>query len=170
MCMFLILGALRRIHSPYTAVRQGKWRGNSGLGHDPKGKILGILGMGGIGREVAIRAKAFGMKVQYHNRSPLPSALALGAEYVSFDTLLTTTDVLSLNLSLTSQTRKIISKPQFDKMKTGIVIVNTARGPLIDEEDLLDGLKSGKVGLIPKLKTAKCADEVTGLLGRLRCF
>jgi glyoxylate reductase len=155
MTMFLILGALRRIHVPYTAVRQGKWRGNAGLGRDPKGKILGILGMGGIGREVALRAAAFGMKVQYHNRSPLPPSLALGAEYVSFDTLLATSDVLSLNLSLTPHTRKIISKPQFDKMKTGIIIVNTARGPLIDEEGLLDALRSGKASVVQRVKTVK---------------
>jgi glyoxylate reductase len=147
MTMFLILGALRRIHVPYTAIRNGAWRGSSGLGHDPKAKVLGILGMGGIGREVAHRARAFGMRVQYHNRSALPPHLAQAGEYVSFDSLLATSDVLSLNLSLTSNTRHIIAKPQFDMMKTGVVIVNTARGALMDEADLVNALESGKVCL-----------------------
>lgn len=101
--------------------------------------------MGGIGAAVAHRAKAFGMKVQYHNRRQLPAQEEQGAKYVTFDELLQTSDVLSLNLSLNASTRHIIGKPEFDKMKDGIVIVNTARGPLIDEAALVDALKSGKV-------------------------
>ncbi|KAJ9645764.1 hypothetical protein H2201_003653 [Coniosporium apollinis] len=144
--IFLMLGALRRITIPFQAVRQGGWRGkNFKLGHDPKNKVLGVLGMGGIGRAVATRAKAFGMKIQYHNRNPLPEAEAGGAEYVSFDDLMKTSDVLSLNLSLNPSTRHIISKQQFDMMKDGVVIVNTARGPIIDEPALVDALESGKV-------------------------
>lgn len=137
---------MRRITVPFQAVRKGEWRGKSfGLGHDPKKKTLGILGMGGIGREVAQRAKSFGMTIQYHNRSQLPTDQEGGAKYVTFDDLLKTSDVLSLNLALNAKTRHIISKPQFDKMKDGIVIVNTARGPIMDEAALVDALKSGKV-------------------------
>ena len=145
MTIFLMLGALRRIHIPYASVRNGNWRGKTQLGIDPKDKKLGILGMGGIGRDVAMRARAFGMHIQYHNRSPLPKELAQGAEYVDFDTLLATSDVLSLNLSLNPKTKHIISKPQFQKMKDGIVIVNTARGQLMNEDDLVEALESGKV-------------------------
>lgn len=123
----------------------GKWRGNFSLGHDPKNKVLGILGMGGIGSAVAHRAKAFGMKIQYHNRHQLPAQEEEGAKYVSFEELLKTSDVLSLNLSLNASTRHIIAKPQFDAMKDGVIIINTARGPLIDEAALVDALKSGKV-------------------------
>jgi lactate dehydrogenase-like 2-hydroxyacid dehydrogenase len=101
--------------------------------------------MGGIGSAVATRAKAFGMKVQYHNRHQLPASEEEGAKYVSFEELLKTSDVLSLNLSLNPSTKHIISKPQFDMMKDGIIIVNTARGPLIDEAALVDALKSRKV-------------------------
>jgi lactate dehydrogenase-like 2-hydroxyacid dehydrogenase len=143
--LFLMLGALRNVTQCFQAVRQGKWRGNFQLGHDPKNKVLGILGMGGIGSAVATRAKAFGMKVQYHNRHQLPASEEEGAKYVSFEELLKTSDVLSLNLSLNPSTKHIISKPQFDMMKDGIIIVNTARGPLIDEAALVDALKSRKV-------------------------
>lgn len=107
--------------------------------------MLGILGMGGIGRATAQRAKAFGMKIQYHNRRQLPASEEDGAKYVTFDELLATSDVLSLNLSLNDSTRHIIGKKEFGKMKDGIVIVNTARGPLIDEAALVDALKEGKV-------------------------
>ena len=145
--LFLMLGALRRITIPFISVREGKWRGGKkfGLGHDPKGKVLGILGMGGIGQAVAARAKPFGMSIQYHNRNRLPEEKEQGARYVSFEELMKTSDVLSLNLALNKSTRHIIAKPQFDMMKDGVVIVNTARGPIIDEAALVDALNSGKV-------------------------
>lgn len=101
--------------------------------------------MGGIGRATAHRAKAFGMKIQYHNRRRLSAEDEDGAKYVTFDELLATSDVLSLNLSLNAETRHIIGEKEFAKMKDGIVIVNTARGPLIDEGALVEALKSGKV-------------------------
>lgn len=101
--------------------------------------------MGGIGRATAQRAKAFGMKIQYHNRKQLSASDEDGAKYVTFDELLATSDVLSLNLSLNASTRHIIGPKEFAKMKDGIIIVNTARGPLIDEAALVDALKSGKV-------------------------
>ncbi|KAI6244520.1 putative 2-hydroxyacid dehydrogenase [Erysiphe necator] len=147
MTIFLMIGALRRIHLPYLAVRAGEWRGGSTFqpGHDPDGKLLGILGMGGIGRDVAHRAKAFGLRIQYHNRSQLPPELDQGASYVSFDQLIKTSDIISLNCSLTRETEKIIGKEEFDAMKKGVVLVNTARGKLIDEAALVDALDSGKV-------------------------
>lgn len=144
--IFLLLGALRRVHSPYTAIRASQWRGPSfQLGHDPQNKLLGILGMGGIGREVAIRARAFGMKIQYHNRTRLSPELEQGAKYVSFEELVRTSDVLSLNLALRKETTGIIGRKEFEMMKQGVVIVNTARGKLIDEAALVDALDSGKV-------------------------
>ena len=144
--IFLILGALRRISIPLNNLRRGEWRGkNFALGHDPKNKVLGILGMGGIGQAVAQRARSFGMKIQYYNRNRLPESEEHGAQYVSFDDLLKTSDVLSLNLALNPSTRHIISKPQFEIMKNGVVIVNTARGPIIDEAALVEALDSGKV-------------------------
>jgi glyoxylate reductase len=144
--IFLLLGALRRIHQPYTSIRDSKWRGPSfQLGYDPQNKLLGILGMGGIGRDVATRARAFGMRIQYHNRSRLPPDLEQGAQYVSFEELVRTSDVLSLNCSLRKETIGIIGRKEFEMMKQGVVIINTARGKLIDEDALVDALNSGKV-------------------------
>jgi glyoxylate reductase len=85
------------------------------------------------------------MKVQYHNRHPLPDSQAEGATYVSFDELISTSDVISLHLGLTHSNEHMISDKEFDKMKTGVVIVNTARGALIDEQALIRALDSGKV-------------------------
>ncbi|KAM4055198.1 d-isomer specific 2-hydroxyacid dehydrogenase, NAD binding domain-containing protein [Hirsutella rhossiliensis] len=145
--IWLLIGALRNLPTSMAALRAGTWRGKSlpALGHDPQGKILGILGMGGIGRNVAAKARAFGMKIRYHNRSRLSPDLEDGAEYVDFDTLLKESDVLSLNLPLNSKTRHTISAPQFAMMKPGIVIVNTARGAVMDEAALVDALASGQV-------------------------
>lgn len=143
--IFLLLGALRRIHVPYTAIREKRWRGATQLGFDPQGKKLGILGMGGIGREVAKRARAFGMDILYFNRSRLSPQLELGAKYVSFEELLRASDVLSLNCSLRKETIGIIGRKEFKIMKEGVVIINTARGKLIDEQALVDALESGKV-------------------------
>ena len=141
-----MLAALRRVTIPFTAVRNGEWRGkNFGLGHDPKGKVLGILGMGGIGQACAARARPFGMSIQYHNRNRLPPEQEQGAKYVSFDELLRTSDVLSLNLALNESTRHIISTPQFEMMKEGVVVINTARGPIIDEAALVEAMDGGKV-------------------------
>ncbi|EYE99080.1 D-mandelate dehydrogenase-like dehydrogenase [Aspergillus ruber CBS 135680] len=143
--IFLMIGALRQAYVPLTSIREGQWLGKSTLGRDPQGKVLGILGMGGIGREMANRAKAFGMNIQYHNRSRLSPELEGDSTYVSFDELLATSDVLSLNLALNESTRHIIGEKEFGKMKDGIVIVNTARGALINEKALVAAVDSGKV-------------------------
>ncbi|KAG0648502.1 2-hydroxyacid dehydrogenase [Hyphodiscus hymeniophilus] len=145
-CIFLILGALRMFNPCMATLREGKFKGDAfKLGHDPRGKTLGILGMGGIGRSVAAKAKVFGMNIQYHNRKELSSELSGGAKYVSFNELLATSDVLSLNLPLNKNTRHIISTLEFEKMKKDVVIVNTARGPVMDEAALVKALGEGKV-------------------------
>ncbi|KAL2002683.1 hypothetical protein VTN02DRAFT_6166 [Thermoascus thermophilus] len=101
--------------------------------------------MGGIGRNLKRKAEAFGMTVIYHNRRPLGDDLADGARYVGFDELLRESDVLSLNLPLNKTTRHIISRAEFAQMKDGVVIVNTARGAVMDEAALVDALDRGKV-------------------------
>lgn len=142
--VFLMLGALRLANIPLTVLRQGNWgKDKLPMAKDPQGKTLGILGMGSIGRNFAAKARAFGMKVQYHNRKRLSPELEEGAEYVDFDTLLATSDVFSLNLSLTKATEHIIGKAELAKMKQGVTIVNTARGKLIDEAALVDALNDG---------------------------
>ncbi|KAI1815127.1 putative NAD-dependent D-isomer specific 2-hydroxyacid dehydrogenase [Poronia punctata] len=142
--IFLMLGALRMAHFSITALRAGEWLGQTPRGHDPKGKTLAILGMGGIGRAMAKRARAFDMRIIYHNRRRLPPSLELDAEYVpTLDGLLCRADVLSLNLALNASTRHIIGKAELAKMKRGAVLVNTARGGLIDENALAEALDEG---------------------------
>ncbi|KAL2213930.1 hypothetical protein CC79DRAFT_1375375 [Sarocladium strictum] len=144
--VFLILAALRGFNNGILAIRNKAWDGAvppGPLGRDPQGKTLGILGLGGIGLNLKKKTEVFGMKVIYHNRSP--SKDAEGAEYVSFDELLAKSDVLSLNLPLNAKTRNIISTDQFNMMKDGIVVVNTARGGVLDESALVEALNSGKV-------------------------
>lgn len=97
---------------------------------------------------MAHRARAFGLNIVYHNRTQLPSHLEGGAKYVSFETLLSTSDILSLNLSLNPSTRHIISAPQLRQLKKGAIIVNTARGALINEADLVDALESGHISSV----------------------
>lgn len=109
--LFLLLGALRNFNPGLLSLRRGAWRGGDdgagagvlAQGHDPQGKVLGILGMGGIGQNVARKARVFGMRICYHNRTRLSRELeeACGAEYVDFEGLLRKSDVLSLNLPLT---------------------------------------------------------------------
>jgi glyoxylate reductase len=145
--IFLMLGVLRNFNTSMAALRRGDWRGQPppGLGHDPQGKTLGILGMGGIGRNMKRKADVFGMTTIYHNRRKLDPDMANGAEYVSFEKLLQTSDVLSLNLPQNAKTRHIISKEQFKMMKPSCVIVNTARGPVMDEAALVDALDQGLI-------------------------
>ena len=111
--MFLILGALRGFNTALFALRDGRWRGHPPppLGHDPEGKVLGILGMGGIGRNLKRKAEAFGMRVVYHNRNRLTEELAGGARYVCFEELLATSDVLSLNLPLNVSSPSFFQRP-----------------------------------------------------------
>ncbi|KAK3352834.1 D-isomer specific 2-hydroxyacid dehydrogenase [Lasiosphaeria hispida] len=147
--IFLLLGALRNFAVGMASLRAGEWRGTTlpALGHDPQGKVFGILGMGGIGCNLARKAAVFGMKIRYHNRTRLDPELEknIGVEYADFDTLLAESDVLSLNLPLNPNTRHTISTPEFAKMKRGITIVNTARGAIIDEAALVNALDSGQV-------------------------
>ncbi|KAL9102490.1 MAG: hypothetical protein Q9163_002355 [Psora crenata] len=144
--IYLLLGALRRSHIPSTALRAGKWRGGMQLTHDPENKLLGILGMGGIGLAVAKRAVPFGMKIQYHNRRQVSKEKnTVGAKYVGLEELLRTSDIISVHLPLNASTRGMISAPEFDMMKPGVVLVNTARGPIVHEASLVEALESGKV-------------------------
>ncbi|KAL8915297.1 MAG: hypothetical protein Q9171_000167 [Xanthocarpia ochracea] len=145
--IYLLLGALRRAHVPATALREGRWRGSMGLGHDPDGKSLGILGMGGIGSAFSLRAATFGFKLQYHNRNPVvdPSRNPTNAKYVDFEELLRTSDVISIHLPLNDATRGLIGRKEFEMMKDGVVIVNTARGQIMNEEALIEALERDKV-------------------------
>ena len=145
--IFLLIGALRNLSTSMAALRRGEFRGSPlpAFGHDPQGKTLGILGMGGIGRNIKRKADVFGMTTIYHNRSELSPEMAGGAKYVSFEDLLKTSDVLSLNVPLNAKTRHIISTEQFKLMKPSAVVVNTARGPVMDENALVEALDQGLI-------------------------
>lgn len=109
------------------------------------GKTMGIIGFGHIGRQVGRLAKTLGMKVLAAGSRPCPEGEEIG-EYVDLDTLLAQSDVISLHAPLFPSTKGIICRESIAKMKDGVLILNTARGPLIDQQALADGLNSGKVG------------------------
>ncbi|KAJ4385441.1 glyoxylate reductase [Gnomoniopsis smithogilvyi] len=151
--VFLLLGALRNFGMGVANLRRGVWRAGPEeaplvLGREPRGKVLGVLGMGGIGRNFARKMAAFGMRVVYHNRTRLSEVVereeCAGAEYVDFETLLRESDVLSLHLPNTPC--HTLSHPQFALLKPGAIIINTARGGVINESALVDALRSGQVG------------------------
>ncbi|CEP64341.1 glyoxylate reductase LALA0_S11e01904g [Lachancea lanzarotensis] len=149
--VFLLLGALRNFEHGHRLMLEHKWSSSGGaagapIGHDPEGKTVGILGLGGIGRAIVERLKPFGFKrFVYHNRKRLAPELENGCEYVSFDELLKVSDVVSINIPLNAKTRHIVDAKAISQMKDGVVIVNTARGAVIDEKALIAALKSGKV-------------------------
>ena len=143
-----MLAAVRRLPQAERSLRAGEFRGWGFwdyLGGDLRGATLGILGMGRIGQATAQRARAFGMRIRYTNRRPLPHELAasLGAESVDWETLLTTSDVLSLHAPATPETRHLLDGDALRRMKPGSYLVNTARGALVDEAALVEVLRDG---------------------------
>jgi D-3-phosphoglycerate dehydrogenase len=134
----LIFAAARGVARMDSAVRGGTWSPLEGM--QLLGKTLGVIGLGGIGAEVARIGKGIGMDVIAWNRTPRPQA---GIPQVDLDTLLAKSDVVSLNLTLGDETRGFLNKELIAQMKQGAIFVNTARGALTDEVALLDALKSG---------------------------
>ncbi|GAA5168704.1 2-hydroxyacid dehydrogenase [Ornithinimicrobium tianjinense] len=148
--MALILMSTRRLGEGERIIRsQTPWQWGmfyllgSGLQH----KTLGVVGLGGIGAATARRAKAFGMNIIYSSRSQAPRELEseLGAHRVDMDTLLAESDVLSLHCPYSPSTHHLLSTEQFAAMKNTAHVVNTARGPVIDEAALVEALKSGEI-------------------------
>lgn len=142
--MTLLLMALRAIPAGQRQLFEGRfggWRPTGIMGHDPRGKNLGILGMGRIGLAVARRAEAFGMKILYHTRSGPREDLPW--PHLSFKGLLAESDVLSLHCPLTDGTRHLLGENELRMMKPEATLINTARGPIIDEAALARVLKSG---------------------------
>ena len=125
-----------------------KWGMMENLGTGIFGKTVGIVGMGRIGQAFARRAVASGMKVIYYSRTRLATAIEekYGCELVSFGELLEQSDVISLHCPLTAETHHLIDEPAMARMKQGAIILNTARGPVIDEKMLVKYLQNGKLG------------------------
>jgi glyoxylate reductase len=143
----LLLAAARRLGEGERIVRAGEWEAwgpKMLLGPDVWGKKLGILGFGEIGQALARRAKGFGMELIYWNRSRKEEAeKELEARYLELGELLETCDFLSIHAPLTEETTHLIGAPELEKMKTEAVLVNTSRGPLVDEDALADALEEG---------------------------
>lgn len=147
--MLLILAAGRRAGEGERLVRSGKWRGwapTQLLGVQIVGRRLGIFGMGRIGRELAGMASGFGMQVHYRDRARLPPELERGAQFHDTDeSFLAACEVLSLNAPATPATRHWLDARRIALLPRGAVVVNAARGTLIDDSALLDALRSGQV-------------------------
>ena len=144
----LMLAASRKMFYMHKTIAKGEWtyfKPKANLGIELKNKTLGIFGLGRIGLEMALRCKgAYNMKIIYHNRKPNKEAeRLLGAGFVSFDELLNQSDVLSVHCALNDETRGIFNKNAFAKMKRGSIFINTARGAIHNEQDLIDALNEG---------------------------
>ena len=144
----LLFGIGRRIPEADRYVRAGKWKEWQLmvlLGHDVHGSTLGIIGMGGIGQAVARRASGFGMTILYHNRNRLPKDMEsrLGATWVELDELLQNADFVSVHTPLTAETRHLIGERELGMMKATSYLINTSRGPVIDEEAVTRALQNG---------------------------
>lgn len=146
----LLMDAARRIAEGDRFTRAGKFKGWEPmllLGQDVYGATLGIVGFGRIGQAVARRAIGFNMKVLYHQRNRASAEIEkqLNATHVSFEELLKASDFISLHCPLTSETNHLIGEKQFNMMKENAILINTARGPVVDETALVSALKDKRI-------------------------
>ena len=144
-----LMGAARKTQAAEASLRRGEWEKfevSGYLGNDITGKRLGILGMGGVGRAIAKRAKAWDMEIHYHNRNRLPADLEDGAIYHdSVESLFKVSDILSLNCPLTSETTGIVNEKTIAWLPKDAVVVNAARGPVVDDDAVIKALQSGRI-------------------------
>jgi D-3-phosphoglycerate dehydrogenase len=146
----LILATARRLTESEAFLRAGEWRQwriNLLCGYDVHHATLGIVGMGRIGQAVARRARGFDMRVLYHDafRQPAEAERQLGVEYVALDQLLAESDFVTLHVPLLPETRHLIGAAQLARMKKTAILINTARGPVVDEAALAEALAAGTI-------------------------
>lgn len=142
----LMFAAARKISIGDRTMKQGKWEKKALMGIEVYGKTLGVIGIGNIGLIVAEKALALGMRViSYDPFVPREFAEKKGIELVDFDTLLKESDFITAHVPLVKETRNLINKDAIAKMKKGVIILNVARGPIVNEKDLLDALEKGHV-------------------------
>ncbi len=139
----LLLTSIRRIHKAYNRTRDFNFSLSGLTGFDLHGKTVGVIGTGKIGRIFINICRGFGMNVIAYDRYPAKDG---GIQYVSLDELFQQSDIISLHCPLTEETKHLINADAIEKMKKGVVILNTSRGALIDAEALLEGIKARKVG------------------------
>lgn len=143
----LLLALNRKLHRAYNRVRELNFSLNGLVGFDLHGKTAGIVGTGRIGKVAAQILRGFGMRVLAHDPFPDPEwAGKHGVEYVEADTLASQSDVVSLHIALTAETRYIVRRESLERMKPGAILINVSRGALIDTAALIDALKSGRLG------------------------
>ena len=146
--MLILLGAARRAKEGIEWVNKKNWKWSADflIGKQLTGSRLGILGMGRIGRAVADRARAFGMKIHYFNRSRLNKNLEKDATYhKSLESLLSASDFFSINCPATKETKHIINKDTLKHFPDGAILSNSARGDMIDDDAMVEALKNGKI-------------------------
>ena len=147
MAFALLLDALRRISEGDRIIRKGQWKQIYGaydyVGLDLHGKTLGIMGLGRIGKTLAKRAKAFDMKIIYHNRKQISKSeeKKIGVKYTTFKKLISQSDIISIHVPHTKETNQIFNMKIFRKMKNTAFLINTSRGKVINEKDLAIALK-----------------------------
>ncbi|NDV61261.1 2-hydroxyacid dehydrogenase [Puniceicoccales bacterium CK1056] len=144
----LILALNRKVHRAYTRVRENNFSIDGLLGFDIHGLTAGIVGTGKIGLNVIRIMRGFGCDVLAHDPYPNPEAEALGARYVDKDELFSSSDIISLHCPLTPESHHLIDEIALNKMKDGVMIINTSRGALVDTRAVINGLKKGKIGYL----------------------
>lgn len=141
--MALLLTSIRRVHKAYIRTRDHNFSLNGLTGFDLHGKTVGVVGTGKIGRIFINICRGFGMNVIAYDKFPAKDS---GIEYVELDELFSRSDIISFHCPLTDETYHLIDEKSVDKLKKGVVIINTSRGALIDAEALLEGIKARKIG------------------------
>lgn len=142
----LLLGLCRKIAKADASLKQGEWKRSAFIGTELKGKVAGVIGLSKVGGRVVSRLQAFECDVI--GCDPYVSekrAKDLGIRLVSFDELIKTADIITLHIPMTEETRNLIDEQQFEQMKDGVIVINTARGGIINEDALFNALESGKV-------------------------
>lgn len=142
----LILTLNRKIHRAYYRVREGNFALDGLLGFDLRGKTAGIVGTGQIGAVVVRILKGFGCTVLAHDPYPNPACEALGARYVTIEELFSASDIISLHCPLTPHTHHLVDAASIQKMKRGVMLINTSRGAVVDTRAAIRGLKDGIIG------------------------
>ena len=143
----LLLDLMRRVSEGDRIIRKKKWNEVYGafdyVGFDLQGKTLGIIGLGRIGRTLAKRASAFDMKINYHNRKRVSKTLekTLGVKFASFEKIITESDIISIHVPHTKETEHMFNSNVFRKMKKTAFLINTSRGKVVNEKDLITALK-----------------------------
>ena len=140
----LILSLYRRLADSDRAIRS-RQSSAAFMGRELKGRVLGLVGGGAIACRVAELGKAFGCRVIYYSRSERPEMAAVGAEYLPLSEVLANSDIVSLHVPLTEETRGLIGREELDMMKRDAILINTARGPVMDTAALCDALNSGAI-------------------------